>query len=61
MRSTRGLWELGRESRAAFKNGVLREMGKVIRKHLRGRARPAEPVDSLAEGIVDLLRRRRPA
>ena len=44
-----------------MKDDVQREMRKVIKKHLRAAAYPAERVDSLAEGIVDLLKRRRPA
>jgi len=44
-----------------MKDDVQREMRKVIKKHLRAAAYPAERVDSLAEGIVDLLKRRLPA
>jgi len=44
-----------------MKDDVQREMRKVIKKHLRAAAYPAERVDSLAEGIVDLLKRRRSA
>ena len=33
-------------------------MRRVIKKHLRAASFPAERLDSLAEGIVDLLKRR---
>jgi type I restriction enzyme R subunit len=45
----------------AMKEDVQREMRKVIKKHLRAAAYPADQMDSMAEGIVDLLKRRPPA
>jgi len=40
------------------KEDVQREMRRVIKKHLRAASYPSAGLDRLAEGIVDLLRRR---
>ena len=40
------------------KGDVQREMRRVIKKHLRVASYAAEQLDRLAEGIVDLLKRR---
>jgi hypothetical protein len=44
-----------------MKDDVQREMRRVIKKHLRAASFPIERLDSLAENIVDLLKRRRPS
>ena len=42
----------------AYKDDVQREMRKVIKRQLRAASYPAAKIDSVAESVVDLLKRR---
>ncbi len=41
------------------KEDVQREMRRLIKKQLKAASYPAEKVDSVAESVVDLLKKRR--
>ena len=43
----------------ARKDDVQREMRRLIKRQLRAAAYPADKVDSVAESVVDLMKRRR--
>lgn len=41
------------------KDDVQREMRRLIKRQLRAASYPADKLDAVAEGVVDLLKRRR--